>query len=75
LRPRVPCSAPSSVPKQRVRVLLARERDADYEHLSRLIEDNRVVPNLDCTYPLEQAPAAMPRLENGDVRGKVAITV
>lgn len=56
-------------------MLFAHERDADYEHLSRLIEDNRVVPILDCTYLLEQAPGAMPRLENGDVRGKVAITL
>jgi hypothetical protein len=30
---------------------------------------------LDRSYPLEQAPEAMRRLEAGDVRGKVAITL
>jgi NADPH:quinone reductase-like Zn-dependent oxidoreductase len=60
---------------QRLVLFLARERAADYEHLTRLLEDGQLAPSLDRTYPLEQAPDAMRLLEKGDIRGKVAITV
>jgi len=35
----------------------------------------RIIPSLDTTLPLEQAADAMRRLEAGQVRGKVAISV
>jgi NADPH:quinone reductase-like Zn-dependent oxidoreductase len=60
---------------QRLMLFLARERAADYEELTRLIEAGQLTPTLDRTYPLEQAPAAMQLLESGAIRGKVAITV
>ena len=34
-----------------------------------------MTPSIDRTYPLDQAPDAMRRLEAGEVRGKIAITV
>jgi D-arabinose 1-dehydrogenase-like Zn-dependent alcohol dehydrogenase len=34
-----------------------------------------VTPSIDRTYPLEQTPEAMRRLERRQVRGKVAIDV
>ena len=60
--------------KQRLVLLVAKERASDYERLTDLIESGRVAPSLDRTYPLEEAPHAMQQLETGQVRGKVAIT-
>jgi NADPH:quinone reductase-like Zn-dependent oxidoreductase len=61
--------------RQRLSLLLARERAADYERLTTLIENGTVTPSIDRTFDLEDAPAAMRLLESGRVRGKVAITV
>ena len=60
--------------KQRLVLLVAKERASDYERLTDLIESGRVAPSLDRTYPLEEVPHAMQQLETGQVRGKVAIT-
>lgn len=56
-------------------LLLARERAADHERLAQLVEAGRLAPTLDRTYLLERAPSAMRLLEDGAIRGKVAITV
>ncbi len=61
--------------RQRLTLMLAKERAADYERLTTLIEAGRISPTLDRTYRLEDAPEAMRLLEHGQVRGKVAITV
>jgi len=61
--------------RQRLALLPAKERATDYERLAGLIEDGRLVPSIDRTYPLEDAPLAVRQLEAGLVRGKVAITV
>ncbi len=61
--------------KQKLIVFLARERAEDYERLTSLIEAGRVAPSLDRSYPLEQTVDAMRLLEEGGIRGKVAITV
>jgi NADPH:quinone reductase-like Zn-dependent oxidoreductase len=57
-----------------LKILLARERGADYEQLAGLLEAGRLRPVLDRTYPLEQAAEAMRKLEEGAIPGKVAIT-
>ena len=61
--------------RQRLVLLMAKERAADLERLSGLIEDGKLVPSVDRSYPLEEAPDAMRLLEEGRVRGKVVITV
>lgn len=61
--------------KQRLALLVAKERAADFERLTDLIEAGTVIPSMDRTYPLDEAPHAMQLLERGQVRGKVAITV
>jgi len=61
--------------RQRLVLLVAKERAADLERLSGLIEDGKLVPSVDRSYPLEEAPDAMRLLEEGRVRGKVVITV
>ena len=64
----------SSFLKQRLVILVAKERATDYERLTDLIETGQVVPSLDRTYPLDEVPNAMQLLETGQVRGKIAIT-
>lgn len=60
---------------QRLVLLLARERSTDYERLARLVESGQLMPALDRCYPLERTAYAVRRLEDGAIRGKVAITM
>jgi NADPH:quinone reductase-like Zn-dependent oxidoreductase len=61
--------------RQRLAFLVSKEHASDYDRLTELIEAGRLVPSIDRTYPLEDAPLAVRQLEAGHVRGKVAITV
>jgi NADPH:quinone reductase-like Zn-dependent oxidoreductase len=61
--------------RQRMTMLASKERASDLGRLTTLIEDGKVTPSIDRTYPLERVPEAMRHLESGDVRGKVAITI
>ena len=63
------------VSERLVAPFLAKERAADLERLTPLLEEGRIVPPADRSYRLEDAPEAMRLLEQGQVRGKVAITV
>jgi NADPH:quinone reductase-like Zn-dependent oxidoreductase len=60
---------------QSLKILLARERGADYEQLTELLDAGRLRPVLDRTYPLERAAEAVRMLEGGTIRGKVAIMI
>ncbi len=60
---------------QRLTGFVPKERGTDLAEVAQLIEAGQVVPALDRTYPLDQATEAMRRLEAGEVRGKVAITL
>jgi len=61
--------------KHRLKMFVAGQKTSDLEQLTGFIEAGQVTPSIDRTYPLEQAPDAMRRLEAGEVRGKIAITV
>ncbi|MCW2737940.1 MAG: NAD(P)-dependent alcohol dehydrogenase [Nocardioides sp.] len=61
--------------RQRLVLLMARERGGDYERLTQLIGAGQLIPALDRCYPLERAAEAMRHLEDGAIRGKVAITL
>ena len=61
LQQRLACSSPRS--------------GRDFERLTELIEAGLVRPTVDRVFPLEEAQQAMRLLEQGRVRGKVAITV
>jgi NADPH:quinone reductase-like Zn-dependent oxidoreductase len=61
--------------QQRLALLKTQERGSDYDRLTDMIEAGQVVPSIDRTYSLEDAPLAVRQLEAGHVRGKVAITV
>lgn len=60
---------------QRFRAFYNKERAADLDRLSKLIEAGQVSPSLDRTYPLERAAEAMHELATGQVRGKIAIAI
>ncbi len=61
--------------RQRLALLVAEERAADYARLTGLIEAGRLVPSIDLVHPPEDAPLAVRELAAGSVRGRIAITV
>lgn len=61
--------------RQRLVMLASREDGRVLERLAPHLEAGTVVPAVDSVHPLAEAPAAMRRLEAGEVRGKVAISV
>jgi NADPH:quinone reductase-like Zn-dependent oxidoreductase len=61
--------------RQRLTMLVNKERASDLTPLTELIEADRLAPSLERSYPLHQAPEALRRLAAGTVRGKLAITV
>jgi NADPH:quinone reductase-like Zn-dependent oxidoreductase len=67
--------ATSPFVRQRLRMFVAREDHEHLEALTELIEAGKVTPSVERTYPLSEAPEALRRLEAGDVRGKVVVTV
>ena len=61
--------------RQRLVMLVSKERHEDLEPLTTLIEAGEVTPCIDRVYPLAQVADAMRRLESGEVQGKVALVV
>jgi len=60
--------------RQRLTSVLCKERSADLEKLTELIEAGKLTPSIDRTYPLDQVAQAMRHLAAGKARGKIAIT-
>lgn len=60
---------------QRLTMKIAKEHYTDLERLTGLIEAGELIPTIDQTYPLLQAPEVMRHLEAGHARGKLVITV
>jgi NADPH:quinone reductase-like Zn-dependent oxidoreductase len=61
--------------KERLRVLLTSENRADLLAVAAMLEDGRIRPVIDRTYPLEETPDALRYQEAGHTRGKVVITI
>jgi len=60
---------------QRLGMLASSENGGDLRELGELIESGHVTPAVDRTYPLGEVPAAIRRIADGEVQGKVAITL
>ena len=60
---------------QKLRAFTARATSDDLVALAELVEDGKVTPVIDRTYPLSEGPDAIRHLETGHARGKVVITV
>ena len=61
--------------EQKLTTFVSSENHEDLIVLKELIEAGKVTPVIDRTYPLSEAPDAIRYLEQGQARGKVAITV
>jgi NADPH:quinone reductase-like Zn-dependent oxidoreductase len=60
---------------QRLTMVTPRQRSADLERLTALIEAGQVTPSIGATYSLDEVPEAMRFLESGAARGKIAIVI
>jgi NADPH:quinone reductase-like Zn-dependent oxidoreductase len=65
----------SALIRQRLTMFVSRHRQADLDTLRLLTEGGQIVPVVDRTYPLAEAPLAIRRLSAGQARGKIVITV
>jgi NADPH:quinone reductase-like Zn-dependent oxidoreductase len=61
--------------RPRLTMLVSNEHHADLAPLTELIDTGQLAPTIDTTYTLDQAADAMRHLEQGTVRGKIAIIV
>jgi NADPH:quinone reductase-like Zn-dependent oxidoreductase len=60
---------------QQLRMIVAKATSDDLETLTELVEAGKVIPVIDKTYPLSEAPNAIGYLAAGHARGKLVITV
>lgn len=65
--------AMSPFTRQRLTMLVSKERHDDLERLTEMIEGGRVAPVVERIYPLDQAAMAMERLASGQVTGKLVV--
>jgi NADPH:quinone reductase-like Zn-dependent oxidoreductase len=71
-------AAPPPEPRDHYEVHYVFVRPSGYdlgEHITPLVQDGRLRPHVEATYPLEDAADALARLEGGHVRGKLVLTV
>jgi len=61
--------------RQRLRPFLAKPNQADLRTLTGLVDDERLTPVLDRTYPMAATADGLRHVEQGHTRGKVVITV
>jgi len=60
---------------QKLGILTAKENGADLSVLRELVESGKVTPAVDRTYPLSETAAAIRYFQDGNVRGKIVITL
>jgi 2-desacetyl-2-hydroxyethyl bacteriochlorophyllide A dehydrogenase len=65
----------SPLVSQRLAMFVNKESRESLDAVRELIETGQVTPIVDRTYPLVEVPEAMRRLEAGEVRGKIAISI
>jgi NADPH:quinone reductase-like Zn-dependent oxidoreductase len=60
---------------QRLRPLPSRQNRAELLAVTGLIEDGKLTPVVDRTYPLADTAAGLGHVEQGHARGKIVVTV
>jgi NADPH:quinone reductase-like Zn-dependent oxidoreductase len=60
---------------KKIRILVVRPNIEDIDFMKVLIEAGKVTPVIDKTYPLSAVPEAIGYVGEGQVQGKVVITV
>lgn len=63
----------SMVSDRKIRMLASKANAEDLRYLTPMLEQKKVVPFIDRTYPLQGVPEALRYLEEGHPRGKVVI--
>jgi NADPH:quinone reductase-like Zn-dependent oxidoreductase len=61
--------------RQKLGTFISTEREEDLETLRELLEDGRITPVIDRTYPLSDVPDAIRHMRTGNARGKIVIAV
>ena len=61
--------------RQRLTMYISRHSQADLDTLRELTETGEVTPLIGRTYPLAEVPEAIRDLQDGNARGKIAITI
>jgi len=61
--------------RQRIVLVVPKEHYSIIERLAQLIENGTLVPSVERTYPLSDAPTAMRHLAAGHARGKLVIAI
>jgi NADPH:quinone reductase-like Zn-dependent oxidoreductase len=61
--------------RQKLGTFVASENADDLNALTTLIESGRVSPTIDRSYPLDEVPAAIRRMLDGQARGKLVVVV
>jgi NADPH:quinone reductase-like Zn-dependent oxidoreductase len=61
--------------KQRVKFFVADVSKDDLRLLGELVEAGEITPVIDSAYPLAEVSMALHRIESGQVRGKIVITI
>ena len=61
--------------RQRLRPFVAKPNQADLRTLTGLVDDERLTPVLDRTYPMAATADGLRHVEQGHTRGKVVVTV
>ena len=60
---------------QRLITFISKEHYSDLERLAEMIEAGQLTPSVGATYSLNEVPDAIRHLENGQARGKLAISI
>jgi NADPH:quinone reductase-like Zn-dependent oxidoreductase len=60
---------------QQLRGLVSKETSADLQVLGEYVQDGKLIPIIDRTYSLSEAPKAIQYVEDGHARGKVVISL
>jgi len=75
VRRQLRAAALSPFVRQKLGFFISKERRQDLEELRRQLEAGTIRPVVDRTFPLEEVPAAIRYLRDGQARGKVVITI
>jgi len=68
-------AAVNPVVRQRLRVLPTRQDRAELAAVTALVDEGKLRPVVDRTYPLADVPLALRQVEEGHTRGKIVIII
>ena len=74
IRRQLRAAALSPFVRQKLGFFISKERSKDLEELAKLLEAGAIKPIVDRTFPLDEVPAAIRYLRDGQARGKIVIT-